>query len=294
MRAAFGAMLLAGSILGAAAQPAKPVESVTVTGERTREEQIKRFVESFAAPTYLLGKLSRWETGVCPIAAGLRPTALQFIVQRLRGNARLVGAPVNPRPDCRPNIEIVFTTTPQDLLDHVRRDHRLYLGYSQSDVEADRMARVLHPIQAWYTTASKDIVGIEKIDKSRTVGMELEDLQVALAMGTVTGLHTRDGRRSTLYHVIIAVDPAKLADHEIGSLADYISFLALSPVASLDRCQQLPSVMNMLVPGCAAAASEMTPNDMAFLQGLYKMTLDGNLGLQKEGISHEMKKVGGQ
>src|SRR3954471_5651036 len=104
-------MLFAVSILGADAQPAKPVESVTVTGQSARAEQIKRFVESFAAPTYLLGKLSRWETGVCPIAAGLRPAALQFIVQRLRDDAKLVSAPVNARPDCRPNIEIVFTTT---------------------------------------------------------------------------------------------------------------------------------------------------------------------------------------
>src|SRR5437868_1539291 len=94
-------LVLAG-LAAAAAQPAKApaVESVTVTGERARAEQIKRFVESFAAPTYLLGKLSRWETGVCPIAAGLRPAALQFIVQRLRDDAKLVGAPVNAKPDC--------------------------------------------------------------------------------------------------------------------------------------------------------------------------------------------------
>jgi hypothetical protein len=289
------AILLLAGLTGAVAQPAKlPVESVTVTGERAHEEQIKRFVESFAAPTYLLGKLARWETGICPVAVGLRPAAIQFLVQRLRENAKRVGAPVNDRPDCRPNIEIVFTTTPQDLLNNVRKDHAVYLGFSRNGTEADKLAIVLHPIQAWYTTASKDIVGTTKIDKSRTVGLELEDLQIALAMGTVTGLHTRDGRRSTLYHVIIAIDPAKMAEHEIGGIADYVSFLALSPVASLDRCQQLPSVMNMLVPGCAAAASEMTPNDMAFLQGLYKMTLDGNLGLQKEGISHEMKKVGGE
>jgi hypothetical protein len=291
MRTAAALLLLL--VPGALAQPA-PTESVTVTGARAREEQIKRFVESFAAPTYLLGKLSRWETGVCPIAAGLRPAALQFIVQRLRDNAKLAGAPVNGKADCRPNIEIVFTTTPQDLLDHVRKDHRIFLGYSRNGAEADRMARVLHPIQAWYTTASTDFAGYTKIDDSRTVGIDAEELQVAMAMGTVTGLHTRDGRRSALYHVIIAIDPAKLAEHEIGGIADYVSFLALSPVASLDRCQQLPSVMNMLVPGCAATADQMTPNDMAFLQGLYKMALDGNLGLQKEGISHEMKKVGGQ
>ncbi|MBA2588759.1 MAG: hypothetical protein H0U98_09065 [Alphaproteobacteria bacterium] len=290
MRAAATGLICLAAVSGAAAQGAKPkVESVTVTGERERAEQIKRFVESFAAPTYLLGKLARWETGICPIAAGLRPAAIEFIVQRLRDNAKLAGAPVNDKPDCRANIEIVFTTTPQDLLDHVRNDHAVYLGYSRNGADADRMARVLHPIQAWYTTASKDIVGITKIDKSRTVGLELEDLQIAMAMGSVTGLRTRDGRRSTLYHVIIAIDPAKLAEHEIGGIADYISFLALSPVASLDRCQQLASVMNMLVPGCAAAANQMTPNDLAFLRGLYRMTLDGNLGLQKDGISHEMK-----
>jgi len=293
MRAA--AILLLGCLTGAVAQPARPpVESVTVTGERAREEQIKRFVESFAAPTYLLGKLARWETGICPVAVGLRPAAIQFLAQRLGENAKRVGAPVTGKAGCRPNIEIVFTTTPQDLLDHVRKDHRLYLGYSQNGAEADRLARVLHPIQAWYTTASKDFAGYTKVDNSRTVGIDAEELQVAMAMGTVTGLHTRDGRRSTLYHVIVAIDPAKLAEHEIGGIADYISFLALSPVASLDRCQQLPSVMNMLVPGCAATADQMTPNDVAFLQGLYKMPLDGNLGLQKEGIAHEMKKAGAQ
>ena len=284
------ALLLSMAVTFAAAQPARPpVESVTVTGERTRDEQIKRFVESFAAPTYLLGKLSRWETGICPVAVGLRPAAIQFIIHRLRDTARQVGAPVNDRPGCRPNIEIVFTTTPQDLLNNVRKDHAVYLGFSRNGSEADKLAMVLHPIQAWYTTASKDIIGITKIDKSRTVGLELEDLEIAKAMGSVTGLRTRDGRRSTLYHVIIAIDPAKLADHEIGGIADYISFLALSPVASLDRCQQLASVMNMLVPGCAAPASAMTQNDLAFLRGLYRMPLDGNLGLQEAGINSEMK-----
>jgi hypothetical protein len=296
MRAVVGAILLAASIPGAAAQAPAPTESVTVTGERAREEQIKRFVESFAAPTQLLGKLSRWDTGICPVAVGLRPAAVQFILQRLRDNAKLAGALVNDRPDCKPNIEIIFTITPQGLLDTVRQDHEIYLGYASNGTQADRLAMVLHPIQAWYTTATKSITGIPRIDSARTVGLgDSDDFAMAIGGGgNVTGFRMHDGRTSTLYHVIIAIDPAKLADHEIGGVADYISFLALSPVASLDRCQQLASVMNMLVPGCAAAAIEMTPNDLAFLRGLYKMTLDGNLGLQKDGISHEMRTGGGQ
>jgi hypothetical protein len=283
------ALLLLAGLTGAVAQPASQTESVTVTGERAREEQIKSFVKSFAAPTFLLGKLSRWETGICPVAAGLRPAALRFIVEHLRDTARKVGAPVNEHADCRPNIEIVFTTTPQDLLNNVRKDHAVYLGFSRNGAEADKLAIVLHPIQAWYTTASKDIAGITKIDKPRTVGLELEDLEIARAMGSVTGLHTRDGRRSILYHVIIAVDPAKLAEHEIGGISDYISFLALSQLATLNHCQPLASIMNMLVPDCAAMPSGMTENDLAFLRGLYRMPLDGNLGLQEAGITNEMK-----
>jgi hypothetical protein len=287
MRAA--AIFLAASVLGAAAQPAPSVESVTVTGERARNEQIKSFVESFAAPTYLLGKLSRWESAICPVAVGLRPAAVQFILQRLRDTARQVGAPVDIRPDCRANIEIVFTTTPQGLLDTVRKDHAIYLGYSSNSSAADRLAMVLHSIQAWYTTASKDVNGMAKIDSARTVGLgDPDDFAAALMMGNVTGMHMRDGRRSTFHHIIVAVDPAKLADHEIGGVADYISFLALSQPASLDRCQPLASIMNMLVPGCAATA-EMTPNDLAFLRGLYKMSLDGNLRMQEDGIRQEMK-----
>ena len=148
-------------------------------------------------------------------------------------------------------------------------------------------AGVLHPIQAWYTTASKDFAGYTKIDDPRTIGIDAEELQVAMAMGTVTGLHARDGRKSTLFHVIIAIDPAKLADHEIGSIADYVSFLSLSQLVSLNRCQALPSITNMLVPGCATAAAEMTQNDLAFLRGLYRMPLDGNLNLQETGIRNE-------
>jgi len=268
-----------------------PPESVTVTGTRSAQV-IKHFIETFAVPTQLLGKMSRWETGICPVAAGLRPAALQFIVQRLRDTARHVGAPVNDRPHCRANIEIVFTTTPQGLLDNVRKDHELYLGYASNGSKADKLAIVTHPIQAWYTTASKDVLGITKIDNARTVGLgDKTDIAISLSMGSVTGSRTRDGRKSTLYHVIIAVDPAKLADHEIGGVADYISFLALSQPVSLDRCQELPSIMNMQVPNCAAITAEMTQNDLAFLRGLYKIPLDGYFGMQKDGIGYEMKRV---
>jgi hypothetical protein len=132
------AVLLLAGASGALAQPAKaPVESVTVTGMRARDEQIKSFVQSRAAPAERLGKIARWETGVCPIAVGLRPAFLKFITQRIRDVAVKVGAKVNARPSCRPNIEIVFTSVPQALVDNIRQRSRVYLGYRASSKLAD-------------------------------------------------------------------------------------------------------------------------------------------------------------
>jgi len=277
------ALLMAGA-LHASAQTA--TESVTVMGSR---EAYHTFSRTFATPTEVSGKMARWERRVCPIVVGQNAHYAAFITQHIKYVALAAGAPVAVEPSCRPNIEIVFTTTPQQLLDNVRKEHVAFLGYASNMAQADRLARVRHPIQAWYTTANMDLNGFEKIDNSRTIGLgDSGEFAASLMMGNVTGLRMRDGRKSTLYHAIIAIDPAKLLDHEIGGVADYISMLALSQMTTLNQCQPLASIINMLVPGCAAAASELTANDLAYLRGLYRMPLDGNLRMQEDGIGREM------
>jgi hypothetical protein len=280
----------------AQAQPDRnaPPESVTVTAlKNVPPEVISKFIQTFAAPTAVIGKLARWQTGICPVAVGLRPSAIAFLLERLRDNAARVGAPVDARANCNPNIEIVFTTTPQGLLNNVRKKNPGYLGYTRRSAEADRLAIVIHPIQAWYTTARKDILGRASLDSALTVAAEDETgMAMSFAMGSSYGFRVRDGRSSELYHVIIVIDPNKVLDREMGGVADYISMLALSQVASLDHCQQqLPSIINMMVKGCATPATELTPSDTAFLQGLYKMPRDYALSVQKAGIGNEMRRA---
>jgi hypothetical protein len=126
-------------------------EHVTVTGTRSRAV-LQDFVQSLASPGRITGKLARWEDGVCPVTVGLKPQYADFISRRIKDVAAQVGAPVNARPSCKPNIEIVFTTKPQALADRMRREDQLYLGYHDNSSQADALATVRHPIQAWYTT----------------------------------------------------------------------------------------------------------------------------------------------
>jgi hypothetical protein len=302
MRAATaGLVLLAASILGAEAQSAKaPVESVTVTGTRSRLV-IEKFVQSVAAPSHYLGKLARWEDGVCPIVTGLKPGFLKFVMQRVRDVAAKAGAPVNADAHCKPNIEIVFTTTPQALLDGVRKTNRNFLGYYDNEDQLAKLATVTRPIQAWYTTATRDVGGKIEVDSSRIVGPGLP-IPCAECPGRVTylpnatahatsGTRLGDGLRSSLYHVIIAANPQKLTDYEIGGIADYVAMLALAQLGGLDSCQSLPTILNLLVPGCEFQTGELTQHDRGYLSGLYKSGADRTLRVQRDEVSYQIERA---
>jgi hypothetical protein len=290
-------ILLAGA---AQAQPA-PTESVTVTGARSRQV-LQHFVETFAAPARLTGKLARWEDGVCPITVGLKPAFTGFISARVMAVAAQVRAPVNTQHGCKPNIEIVFTTAPQGLLDNVRKKQATYLGYADNSDQLDALARVTRPIQAWYTTATRDLRGNVHVDGSRIAGLGMpveipcencpngKMTFYGISAGTVTGSRLGDGMRSSLYHVIIVADPAKLKDHEIGALADYIALLALGQVSGLDGCQTLPSIVNMLAPGCETQSRSLTAGDLGYLRGLYSMGPGRNLRGQEDAIAFAMQR----
>lgn len=291
-------MKLAALFLAAAATAAP--ESVTVTGTRDRQV-LEKFVESFATPTRITGKMARWSDGVCPVTVGLGPRYAAFINQRVRDVARQAGAPVNPAAGCKANIEIVFSTAPQALLDNIRKNHRSYLGYYDNQAQLEKLATVSRPIQAWYTTATADLEGKVEIDSGKTIGQGLEvwlpcdrvpgvclvNLPNARAEA-VTGSRLGDGLRSSLYHVIIVADPNRLLDHEVGALADYIALLALSQVNIPNSCQPLASIISLLT-SCAQKSGALTGADLGYLKGLYHMGPERTLRTQQDEIAYQME-----
>jgi len=291
------------------AQPAPaPAESATGTGTRSRDV-IKKFVASFATPTHMTGKIARWEDGICPLTVGQQPAVTKFVTQRVKDVAAMVGAPVNAMQSCTPNIEIVFTKLPQELLDNVREHQVEYLGYAQSGAQLEKLATVARPVQAWYTTQTKDRHGMSRIDSALRTGEGIAmPCFTCLGRGgpteylpdatyaSVSGDHISDGVRSVFYHIIIVADINRLNGYEAGPLADYVAMLALAQLNSLDTCQELPSIENMLAKGCEAKTGELTGNDIAYLRGLYGMSPDRMLlATQMSEIADRMSQtLGGQ
>jgi hypothetical protein len=290
--------------------PLPPLESVTVTATKASQAAIDKFVFAHATPTRVAGKLARWKKGICPQTLGLAPKFVKYMTQRVRDVAASVGAPVDKDPSCKPNIEIAFTTTPQELMDTVRKKYPIYLGYFDNRLQSAQLATVTHPIQSWYTTATADLHGGSQVDSAQAAGVTMDmpappsvgDL-TEVAQGTitmnlpyasirnVTGNRLGDGLSSEFFNVIIVAEPAKLLDFEIGTLADYIAMLALSQPASPDVCGDLPSITNLLAPGCSKAAKTITDGDLAYLRGLYRMTLSSNLQGQRSEVRYQMEQA---
>ncbi|MES2473494.1 MAG: hypothetical protein V4601_11730, partial [Pseudomonadota bacterium] len=211
------------------AQPALsqafPLESVTVTVVKPSEAVIRDFIETRMTRTRVVDRIARWTSKICPLTVGLNETYAKYVSKRILDIASAVGAPVNRDPDCRPHIEVVFTTTPQGLLDNLRKAGPFYLGYHQNSAQADRLARVTHPIQAWYTTETLDARGHRLVDSGKPGGGTTLNVNIdSMSHGDVgqifqlsmpsavpvraTGWRIADGLSSGFFNVLIVAEPA--------------------------------------------------------------------------------------
>jgi len=298
---------------GPGGQPAAPVETIVVTGASS--EAVNHFVQAAATPTHVIGKVARWEEPICPYALGLPSDVTALVVQRVKDVAVQAGARVSSNSVCHANIVIAFTSTPQALLDNIRKDHRQWLGYHSSAEELDRLATVTRPIQAWYSTATEDLQGHREIDESRsdsnghglvvsgpcylvgessggrTIGNPLRICTKVMpnAIGTtVAGSRVSDGLRATFDHVTIIANPVAV-QASMATIDDYIAVLALSQINSLDACQALPSITSLLAKGCAQAGTTITANDLGYLKAVYAANPEKVPGLQKDEIAYRME-----
>jgi hypothetical protein len=319
-----GAMLNAS--LGIAAQPtdssapqdSQSVPEVQVTAkldQRTLERVAGQFTESHAAANRAVHQIGRWRVDVCPGVTGLQPAASAFVSRRVTEVARSVGAPTPETgkggKSCAVNVDIVFTPDPQQLLDHVAKAYPALLGSSRSP--GDAISR--HPIQSWYVTGTKVdgwnpiatgllaplVVGVQMgVDASTPGGAVASDgarVDPAYGEGFTgigrSGSYLTKGYASELLQVFVVVDTGKVAGHSLSSISDYIAMLALTRMDSLDGCNELSSIIDLLSSGCGdrQKPAALTDADTAYLKALYSSNLEMNLNVERGDIRDRMVKA---
>jgi hypothetical protein len=293
-------VLLVLALAPAAAQPAPKndpqLETVIVTAPKihvgvTPGAIAHDFVKSFAAPTALRDAIARWQTAICPAFEGLAPQYAAVMEARFRTIAGQAGAPMKEK-GCRPNLSVVFTPQPQTYLDALHAKNADFLGYHGATI-------ITHPIQVWYVTGITDIDGRTALDRDeagtieKNCGDRFKPMCWSQPTSVVGGWRFHPDATSDLLIVTVIVDTARIGPHPVGEIADYVAMLALSRTEDYDDCQLVPSIANLLSSNCDdnLKPSQITPTDIAYLRGVYKMDAGAALAIQQDQIAAEMAKV---
>jgi hypothetical protein len=184
------------------------------------------------------------------------------------------------------------TPEPQKLLDFIREKRRALLGFHYRP-QAQRIATMTFPVQAWYSTATEDFKGFISADlPSGDLGYGVMSTLGEPAGYNTSGSRLGDGLKSEVTTAVIIVDTNKIAGQEIGPLADYIAMLALSQGQYYDVCQEIPTITNLMAPGCGGdmKPAALTDIDVTYLRGLYKMNAGTSFMGERGSIAYEMKK----
>jgi hypothetical protein len=151
----------------ASSAPESALHEVTVTAHRLElEKRVAKFVTQIAATENGNEGLARWESPpVCPLVSGLPQHDGEYILERLTQIAIGAGVPLADE-NCRPNLYIMVTGQPEDLLRGMeKRNRRFTFGYdpaSRTETPAsvvDEFIKTPLVVKAWYDTAEKDAWG---------------------------------------------------------------------------------------------------------------------------------------
>lgn len=241
----------------------------------------------------IVGSLLRWRGGraetICPGTTGLDESYNAFVSARLRAVAAFVGAPVQAADvKCTPNVQIIFTQDPRSVMAAVQQwgaralgvkfDHQMQKALDISDE---------HAIQGWYVTAGGGSNVLNR-DPGLVGGIDLEGLWPRVIP---TSLHANGAHRSIL-GVVLVINTKKVAGLSIGPIADYAAVVSLTIVENPDRCDPLPSILDLMSAACSAREQPtgITAGDVAFLKALYYMNTGLGGTLSRDEIQMNMMK----
>ena len=280
-------------------QPAAPessVSGVTVEAPST-PKVIKRqswdFTLSFAAAgNPEVDQIDRWWEPVCVQVSGVADRQQAMIKARIEDVSQAVGL-AKARKGCKANVEIMFTDRPQDAMDWVWRRREQLLGYYHRH-DGKQLKAVKYPVQAWYVTATRAVLdragalyGIDQPTSGEVVD-DPDNRTPACASSPFSVC--ADG---LFKNVLVVADSRALKGKDAGLLSDYLVMLTLARPKTLDGCNVLPSVLDVLSPAqCPHERPDgLTPGDAAYLTALYKADLSYRKNFAQGDISDRMSAI---
>ncbi len=243
---------------------------VTVTAQRTKElaRKVRRFVNQIAVPENGQAGLARWQAPpACPLVAGLSQRDGEFVLERLSEIGREADVPLAGE-HCRPNLYILVTPRPENLLREMEKRNRPFtFGYVSYRTETptsvvDEFIKTPRAVRVWYNPVEMTSDGLPLM---------------CSATGLCVDRDTRNPMRGRLLfdtkwmfsRVFVIVDGTRLKGMKLGQLADYVTMVGFARLKPDARLGDAPTILKLFDGPPQAAPDGMTDWDRGFLKSLY-------------------------
>ncbi|MBS0331378.1 MAG: hypothetical protein JSS35_01300 [Proteobacteria bacterium] len=257
--------------LPAGAKAAPTVSAVTVTAEKPDPlvDPAGQYVREHLPESAWSEQYPRFHDEICVKVQGLPAEFDGFVAKRIVELAGQVGAPLDKAADCKPNVNVIFTTKPQAQIDDIAKRKDILLGFRYVAQEK-RITTFDRPIQAWYTTRVIDANGNPWVEVKQTCPYN-PMFPHCDRPGGRAGSRLTNEMSAEIIHSLIIADANKVAGEKIDAVADYVAVLALARWTGLNRCNRIPTVLNLMADECADPPETATPEDVALLKALYSV-----------------------
>lgn len=270
-------------------KPANDLNGVTVTAPRKPDplaDPTTQFVRQHLPASTFSEQYPRFRDEVCVKVVGLPDEFDAFVARRIIEVATKVGAPVSKADDCRPNIDVIFSTEPQALISDIAKRKDILLGFYWNSRDLKKLATFSRPVGAWYVTRTRSDSGESRLEIHDPA--DYTNPRVGRA-----GSRLSNGMSTEVVHSLILADANKVAGEKVDAVADYMAVLALARWQGLERCNAVPTILNLLADGCEGEPPEaMTRSDLALLTGLYSVDPRESGAQQRATIASAIRRAG--
>jgi hypothetical protein len=248
-----------------------PLPTVTVEAQRQREE-LRRQIETYVSRVVVRPNdesLSRWDTPICPLVAGLPRAQGEFILRRLSAIVLEAQAPLDKSPDCHANFFVIVTSTPDLLLKKWRDRDPAMFNDARGVAGINRFLTTSRPVRVWYNADWGSASNGSPLFLVGGVGIQ------SPAAGVPATNHYDGGSKlaySAVRHiesVIIVVDATRLNNAPIGPLTDYLGMVGLADVHLDADFGPAPTILQLFANSQNHVPVELSEWDKALLKALY-------------------------
>jgi hypothetical protein len=266
---------------------------IVVQGQRASERQIRNFIRELT-PARPRGQLGRFESPVCPAAAGLSPAQNELVKDRLRRVADAAGMAV-AKAKCHPNVIVVVTPDKAALLKRMGSKRADYFPIGQSGFDYHDIFDPDEPVAAWQIEQTRGIDGrkLHEVRNSAEVGMD--GVMVQRLHGSATRITPM--ARQEFSGAVVVVQADAIVGLTTTQLADYAAmraFVRTDPGKLTDAAAN--SILNVITtPMGEPVPLTLTAWDMSFLKAYYASRLNSFAANQRSEMRQKMRQdLGGQ